>query len=290
MKNYDLNLLDDYLRDKLSPSEKVSFENGLQSDPALQEEVNLQKEIIESLKNNRAASLKARMNAIDVSSIPESSNLGILAKIAAGLVLVGSVGVAAYYYQSADNGHLNEKSSHVDPLHEDRIPIMPKESGAEVLNEKESVVIMPNASEKLVEKTPAKVHKAKETIVETPVLNEVTFTEPSLGTTSKDANMVSSNANRVENQYTKIDDSDKSKFHYKFENQSGDKILTLFGNFKGGKKPYELIESNKKDTQGLFMVYKSEFYILKFNTTKESPIEKITDSETIKVLQNIQNK
>ena len=77
MSNFEL--IDDYLTNRLTESERVAFEQQVASDPSLKADVELQKNILQGIKNARAAELKAMLNNILTSTtvpvIPPSESL-----------------------------------------------------------------------------------------------------------------------------------------------------------------------------------------------------------------------
>ncbi len=65
-KHYYSEKLDDYLSNSLSEPEKRVFEQILQQDPVLMQDLTLQKETIHQLQALRKAQIKARLSSIDV--------------------------------------------------------------------------------------------------------------------------------------------------------------------------------------------------------------------------------
>jgi hypothetical protein len=63
---YNPENIEAYITNKMSAGEKYLFENELAKDPLLQNEIDLQKDIVEALKSNRKAQLKDRLNNIEV--------------------------------------------------------------------------------------------------------------------------------------------------------------------------------------------------------------------------------
>ncbi len=61
-------LIEAYLTNKLPANATSSFEAELAKDPALQKEVDLQKDIINTLQNTRRAELKNRLSQIEVNA------------------------------------------------------------------------------------------------------------------------------------------------------------------------------------------------------------------------------
>ena len=87
--------LEAYLRNELSESEKAEFEQMLQQDPLLQNELILQQDIISSIRDYRKNELKQRLNRIDVSNTTKG-NLGNFTMggfILGGLAIVGIAGL-----------------------------------------------------------------------------------------------------------------------------------------------------------------------------------------------------
>jgi len=83
-----------YLTGKLNAADKVALEEGMKNDPLLKSEVELQNDIIESLKNSRKIQLKNRLNNIDVSA---TTGVSSAVKIAASFITAGMIGAGIYY-------------------------------------------------------------------------------------------------------------------------------------------------------------------------------------------------
>lgn len=65
-KHYYSEKLDDYLSNSLSEAEKQTFEQILQKDPVLRQDLEIQRETVEQLQILRKAQIKARLNNINV--------------------------------------------------------------------------------------------------------------------------------------------------------------------------------------------------------------------------------
>jgi hypothetical protein len=85
MKYFEL--IDDYLTNRLGETEKLAFENELQSNLALQKEVAFQKLVIEGVKKARATELKSMLNNVPMGKIVSLEWVYTL-KIAASLVFM----------------------------------------------------------------------------------------------------------------------------------------------------------------------------------------------------------
>ena len=62
MTNFEL--IDEYLTNRLTESEKVAFEQQVASDPSLKADVELQINILEGIKSLRASELIAMLNNV----------------------------------------------------------------------------------------------------------------------------------------------------------------------------------------------------------------------------------
>jgi gas vesicle protein len=87
--------LEAYLRNELSESERAEFEQLLQQDPLLQNELTLQQDIIASICTYRKSELKQRLNRIDVRDTGKG-NIGTFTVgglVVGGLAIVGMAGL-----------------------------------------------------------------------------------------------------------------------------------------------------------------------------------------------------
>src|SRR6187402_149621 len=61
--------IDSFLRGDLSETELTAFNKAVSADPKLQQEVSIQRDIIDAVKQNRHQQLKDRLNAIDIKPV-----------------------------------------------------------------------------------------------------------------------------------------------------------------------------------------------------------------------------
>jgi hypothetical protein len=112
MKYFEL--IDDYLTNRLGETEKLAFENELQSNLALQKEVAFQKLVIEGVKKARATELKSMLNNVPMGKIVSLEWVYTL-KIAASLVGAGLlVAGLSYYFHVQDNLSPTSLSSSIE--------------------------------------------------------------------------------------------------------------------------------------------------------------------------------
>src|SRR6478609_8420878 len=96
----NIELIDDYLTNRLTEKEKGAFEQQLASDPSLKADVELQKNIVEGIKGARAAELKSMLNNVPIGS-PVSVSFSAL-KVAAGIVGAGLLIGSIYYHMQPE--------------------------------------------------------------------------------------------------------------------------------------------------------------------------------------------
>src|SRR5690606_12674271 len=89
----DLELLDDYLANRMDEGNRAAFEQKLKADPDLQQEFTMQKTVIEGIKSARIAELKSMLNNVPVP--PAGNALASKIFMAAAVTLV--VAAAAYW-------------------------------------------------------------------------------------------------------------------------------------------------------------------------------------------------
>ncbi|MFM7851194.1 MAG: hypothetical protein ACKO96_04570 [Flammeovirgaceae bacterium] len=112
MKYFEL--IDDYLTNRLGETEKLAFENELQSNPDLRKEVAFQKLVIEGVKKARATELKSMLNNVPIGKIVSLEWVYAL-KIAASLVGAGLLAAGlSYYFHVQDNLNPASLSSSIE--------------------------------------------------------------------------------------------------------------------------------------------------------------------------------
>jgi hypothetical protein len=98
--NFNDENIEAYLTGKMNAADKATLEAGMRNDPMLKGEVDLQRDIIESLKTNRKIQLKNRLNNINVSG---TTGVSSAVKVAASFITVGMIGAGIYYMSVFSN-------------------------------------------------------------------------------------------------------------------------------------------------------------------------------------------
>lgn len=284
MTNFEL--IDDYLTNRLTESEKVAFEQQVASDPSLKAEVELQKNILEGIKSVRAAELKAILNNVPIGA--SVSNSFSAMKIAAGIIGAGIlIGSIYYYYQpkGLPEGP-NLSTSIQDSLQdndsaESTEKLIPVEEPTENSN---SPVVTEPTKEKATE---SKKEKKKPSTVSQPKLNVVDPTDEMATEDNQNEIVITEDPkSSVTLSHIQVETDSSSKkynFHYQFNNGK----LQLYGPFD--KSLYEILEING-DSHSVFLFYKENYYLLDEKQNEITKLSLIKDGELLKKLKEYRGK
>lgn len=279
MSDNKFDLIDDYLENNLSKNDHQAFEQALESDTNLQNEVHLQKDVINSLQNIRRAELKARLNSLPVSSgLTTFQKFGIAAITLSGTALLTL-------------GLLETNETSTTPQEEINVvktQVVQKTTPEPIL-EDETITL----KEKKAQETPVATEENKpenETI--TKASNEtLSLGAPDpMGFDMDGGDIVEHNTNstaptngfhgeeksKAAKYNTEVIQSSK-KFLYEYDGEN----LKLVGDFD--KKTYTVIEDSKNGETSLFLKFESKFYRIK-ETKKATKLEAITNPAVIKEL------
>jgi len=288
---YNQENIEAYLTNRLSGQEKLQFENGLEKDPLIQNEVNLQKEIIESLKQSRRLELKNRLNNIEVGT---GVSYTFRYAAAASVLLLGLFSGSYLYFNTEkplESPVISQKITGQKPMVEQKIPVI-------TLNRENAKVILPllNPEEKSPVLAPGKPKNSNLPVVEdNQIYAEVKSPEVKEGFADDDirtennvvvpeGNVISNEDNYKSDVELSIQPNGENSFHYQYYSNK----LYLFCDFKS--KPYELLEWNTKNTKQLYLYFNNTYYELKNNQTEISPLTPIKDKQLIKQLNGIKDK
>jgi hypothetical protein len=270
MSNFEL--IDDYLANRLDARERESFERQLGNDPALKSEVDIQKQIIEGIRQARAAELKAMLQQVPVTGGGAQIEFSVL-RIAAGVIIVGALSAAAYYYFNPSEFPPIDNAA-ADVTQSDKV--IPKE------NKPESSVTDPEADKVEPAVTPEKQDEKKEEIKPTedgskPVVKpKIDLVDPSADLQEDeqpgDEQPGLNNRQDISPAHVQVE-MDSSNKKYDFHYQFSDSKLMLYGSFD--RSLYEVLEINSGE-HAVFLYYKNNFYLLdesKEEITRLSPIQ-----------------
>ncbi|MFN3403169.1 MAG: hypothetical protein ACK40G_03680 [Cytophagaceae bacterium] len=309
---YNQDNIDSFLSGKLKGEEKAFFEEAMSKDPLIKNEIQLQKDIIDGLKNARKAELKARLNNIEVVGTGSSfiNNAAIL-KFAASVVITAVVGTSIYYFTRTHEPQVvvdtNIETNKSD-LVTDNVEMVAEEKPVSIINNQDVTTqkaVKKASKERNVSSKAPKV-KTEELVLnnestrETVTLKKRTVfpsvNEPKIAesfgdegdvksdNTSKvvNAEITHRDENKLDNLSVKILASRKNKeFHYQHYNNK----LFLYGDFNS--KPYEILELNTSQGRELFLFFDSSYYELKPNQLEISPLKEILDKSIVRELERL---
>lgn len=282
--------IDNYLLDKLNPSEKIEFEELVSKDNLLKNEVELQRSISNALNQSGSIALKARLNSIPV-SMASTGNSIVMKWIGAGIAASLLAGFIIFLLPSQEEFQKNN-----NPITEEQTIVSPNTSVVQESNPTE------NQSLNTVQETTSKTGMASKNSVKQVVKS--TTTTPKLEAYKESAdfsdmsnedivhvnqasNIPSSNltseSNKLSNLSVTINSTNTVDKSYQFDGAK----LTLFGDF--AQHPYELLELNNKGQKVLFLSYQTEFYELVWGKNTKTPLKKVSNKSTIEKLKQINN-
>lgn len=253
----DLELLDDYIRERLSDADRAAFENKLSGDADLQRELKFQQRIADGLRQARAAQLKTMLNNVPVAaSVPAQTTM--LAKVAGGIVLTGLVATGIFFYVNR-----NESAPAQEPT-EHTLPNTADSAAADSNNATSPDSATPAPENQAIAKSASQANGTPAAPVTSPddkikAYNpadeqspaESTGTAPLAGTANAaipdHAPSITTETDHTNSKYT---------FHYQFK----DGKLMLYGAFE--KNLYEILEIFSDNKRTTFLFYKSNYYLL----------------------------
>lgn len=266
--------MDDYLANRTSDADKVSFEKKLDADPALKSEFNSQQSVIEGIKKARVAELKNIMNNTPIP--PAAGTSAIVTKVAAWVITLGIVGFGVYWFSQEEDQPTKEVTEEINP-------VLPQENEVEVVENQQTPVAEPveTEAETLTKKEEkSKVNKPK--TAKKPELEVYDPTNEAREDQITDAiDPIIPGAKQKVSTLIVVTDSTQKKydFHYQFR----DGKLVLMGSFDATL--YEILEFFTDDKRTMFLYYTGEYYLLDESKTKPTPLTSITDQQLLKKLE-----
>jgi len=275
MTNFEL--IDGYLTGKLSEADKAAFEQQLAADPTLKAEVDLQRQIVEGVRQARVAELKAMLNQVPVGGSASFTNW------VAGIAAVAVVGAVTLWYVSeeADVTQKDEIPTQVElAAPAPQVPDQAAPANQQIeepptkqakVEPKAKVTEKPKAAEPNPDLTP-KFDVVDPSTELTPDTNsaETDFESPGTRKESKPLEVKVVAAGRYEN-------------HYQLDKG----VLILYGNFD--KTLYEIIEI-QGDEQHAFLYHQNRYYKLNGNSNAVQLLIPVTDPQLISKLRELRKK
>jgi len=296
----DLELLDDYLSNRMSGAEKQAFEKQLDADIELKSEYQTQQQLIQGIKNARAVELKTMLKNIPVSPSMAPGEATLLTKVAASLVVAGLIGTGIYFFL---NRETKTEQTISEPVAQTK-PEVTEKVEPKTTTEEPSKIETP--STQALDKTPVKeerrpsrkvaraakkASKDSSSLASNPgviaekrkleVFDPTRESESALKGKNKEISSETTtlNANSSSIQVETDATNKKYTFHYQWKNGK----LLLYGSFE--KNLYEILEFfGTDDKRTAFLFYKDNYYLLNEDNEKVKELVPITDSNLLKKL------
>ncbi|HEU5291784.1 MAG TPA: hypothetical protein VFU05_14140 [Cyclobacteriaceae bacterium] len=278
----DLELLDDYLSNRLSGEERSTFEKRLENDPQLKQELKTQQDFVQGIRNARISELKSMLNNIPVAPA-SGGQTGMLVKAGSWVAITGLVVTAAFFYFSKDDAtETVQEPAPIEQAEEKSNPADP----APAAESTESEIAKPEVKAPVKEKQPEKkseevvapaVTKKPDLKVYDPSKEEAVdesvkkYEQEQLEIISK-AFVTSSIEVETESSHKKY------HFHYVFS----DGKLILYGAFENHL--YEILEFISDDKRTVVLFYKTNYYLLDINKSTPTLLTPIKDRKLLKKL------
>ena len=317
-----MELIESYLQDKLSPEMANDFVKKITADPNLKSEVEFQRDIVESVKVARKAELKARLNRINVTGTSSSSQTGSVLTASAFFI---ALGLGIYFISSPEpiSQEITILQSDQKPKNESNILTNEDDKElAEITTQDDEPTIITNTdsaqskvaapeliAQKQVDKDrtdPVKSSSSNDVsdkdykdqasndiaIVEKPmvVIPDITsdFVDDDELESTEELDVTDNSISmKDESTIAKFEienlKDDKYTFNYRFKKGK----LLLYGNFSAS--PYEIIELNTNEGKRIYLYYSDEFYPLNEEQSKIADLTAITEKSLIQELNKIKN-
>jgi hypothetical protein len=304
---YNPENIEAYITNKMSAGDKASFQSELAKDPLLNNEIDLQRDIIETLKEHRKAQLKNRLNNIDLTT-GTSSYAGL--KVAASILFAGLISFGAYNYLSnvrKDNTSISSGNNSVVVTSPGKTITNNGSDGVIAENQKSVNAVSPEAIKEnvIAKKEVGKnttltstdrstvnkkvVEPGSEPVFNTPEVKDK-YEESDVIRTDNNINMPKGDFGNTNGESTldnlkieKIKDKNHNLFYQYYSNK-----LFLYGDFDS--KPYEILELNTIKDKQLYLYFEDKYYGLNQNQTDMTALSVIKDKETLEKLNAIRNK
>lgn len=278
----DLELLDDYLSNRLSGEDKIAFEKKLETDPELSREYKIQQTLTEGIKNARVAELKSMLNNIPVAPI-QGGQASVFTKIGTVAVVAGLVATGLYFYFSSETT-ITENNTTTPSEQPESIPV--PDSSEPAAKTEESRTTEPEAvTEKPAVKSPEKV--AEKSVTESkpkkPALEVYDPTKEEADAANRaferEQLEIISKAFVTSSIEVETETSDKRyTSHYVFKNGK----LVLYGAFE--EHLYEILEFISGEKRTVVLFHHENYYLLDINKSTPTPLSPIKDKALLKKL------
>lgn len=290
----DLELLDQYVSNRLAAQDRTAFEKKLAADTSLRQELQIQQRVVEKIREARASELKTMFNSIPTSAL-ETGGASVGTKIALWAAVATVVGAGVYFYSVSDNNDASQDLSRQEEI-TDQVPqtTEPAEPPAATdeqppatQDEKPSdnAVTPPAENKEESSDTPQSQNDIEsEESAKSPAPLDVfdpTEEEKQSSDAKSPAGVTESTPLHKSSIAVEFDsDNKRYDFHYQFKNGK----LLMYGTFE--KNLYEIMEFFSDNKRTVFLYYKDNYYLLNEETDDVKPLTAINDPVLLKKLKD----
>lgn len=286
--------IDSFLRGDLSGAELTAFNQAVAADPKLQQEVSIQQEIVDSVKQYRHQQLKKRLNSIDVKPVALPFYASTYMKLAAS---IGVVALLVGSFSLFNNTKQDTTTSNSDITSAVEFNTSVSENTSAIASTdktNQDNIIASDSKNTLTEQTTkasGSIVESKKTVststADKKSSSTPTFDEISEETIDSDNTVEGINDNfempamnhggnaTISSPQIKVSIVKENNLGYRFFNNQ----LFLHGNFSNST--YELFELNNKPTKQLFLYFENNYYELIQGKTKITTLNPITDKSVL---------
>jgi hypothetical protein len=292
----DLELLDDYLTNRMSGGDRSAFEQRLQADPDLKHEYALQKRLIKAIKDARVSELKSMLNQV---AVPANAPNTLATKIILGTVVSVIIASATYWYLTHDGLKLAQPKSPAEeqaPVEKPAAPEAKTDGRTQTQQPEEN---KNHRSEADKNQTSAGTEHSKPSLAKKPDPLEAPGEKSGDQTSAKEpvldvfnpgseeannANNLSKDSQPIFNPGTPSlsVETDRENRRYTFHYQFREGKLFLYGPFE--QNLYEIMEFFTGEKRTVFLYYRDRYYLLEEADSNVRPLTSITDPALIKKL------
>lgn len=293
------NLIEDYLNNRLTEADRSQVDSMIDSDPQFKQELNFQKEVLDTLKEFRKVELKNRLGSLPVQSSLIGSLVSNSVYLKSALVagLTGIVGIGAYFaFDNTSVDAITSKMVSIENVTKIDFPstispVAAPESIAsiDVPVLKRNNFIAPNANrvKEIASKTTLK-ETSSPTITDLSIDINIDHDDDLFEEKSSDNVLSKDFENKAINKTAIQKNSEievaainkgSKNFQYKFSKGK----LYLYGDF--GKETYEILEINRESEKEIILYLKGKYYELDNDTRKSTSLTPINDLNRIREIE-----
>ena len=289
----DLELLDQYVSNRLAAQERTAFEKKLEADNSLRQELQVQQRVVEKLRQARVSELKTMFNNIPASEL-ETDGTSVGTKVALWAAVAAVTGAGLYFYLTSPNRDSSPDLSAQEQVtnqvpqnaEQGETPAAPKDEEPATRGEEPSAQALnpPSDNSENATDTPQLQNGVTaEGSAKGPQLDVFDPTEEDKqSSNAKSPVNVPESAPLHKSSIAVEFDSENKRydFHYQFK----DGKLLMYGTFE--KNLYEIMEFFSDNKRTVFLYYKDNYYLLNEEDENVRPLTPINDPLLLKKLKD----